>query len=121
MLEQTIGESAGGRAQVERGQAGDIQLEMFERVFELVAAAADIFLAGVERDGVVGFDGVAGFAGGLGVDADLAGEDGAFGAFRGFRKGPVPPGPGRDESWAVTLAESGTPGSKESLILPAIE
>jgi hypothetical protein len=57
---------------------------MFERVFEFVAAAADVFFGGVERERVVGFYGVAGFARGLGVDADLAGDDGAFGAFAAF-------------------------------------
>ena len=84
VLEQAIGEPAGGGAEVERDQAGHVQLKMSQRVFELVAAAADVFFAGVEGEGVVRLDGVAGFAGGLGVDADLAGEDGAFGAFAAF-------------------------------------
>jgi hypothetical protein len=59
---------------------------MAQRVFQLVAAAADVFFAGVQREGVIRLDGVAGFAGGLGVDADLSGEDGAFGAFAAFAK-----------------------------------
>jgi hypothetical protein len=59
---------------------------MAQGMFQLVAAAADVFFAGVESDLVTGFDGIAGFVGGLGVDADLAGEDGAFGAFAAFAK-----------------------------------
>ena len=86
VLEQAIGEAAGGRAEVERDQPGHVELKMFERVFEFVAAAADVFFAGVEREGVIGPDRVAGFAGGPGVDADLAGEDGAFGLFAAFAK-----------------------------------
>jgi hypothetical protein len=51
-----------------------------------VAAAADVFIAGIEGELVVGLDRIAGFAGGLGIDADLSGEDGAFGAFAAFAK-----------------------------------
>ena len=67
-------------------QSGHVELKMLERVFEFVAAAADVFFAGLEREGVIGFDRVTGFKGGLGVDADLAGEDGAFGFFAAFAK-----------------------------------
>ena len=86
VLQQTIGESAGGCAQVERGQSGDIQLKMAQGVFQFVAAAADVFIADIEGKLVIGFDGIAGFVGGLGVDADLSGENGAFGAFAAFTK-----------------------------------
>jgi hypothetical protein len=89
VLQQTIGEPAGGRAQVERGEAGDIQLKMAQGVFQLVAAAADVFFVRVQGDLVIGFDGVAGFVRGLGVDADLAGDNGAFGAFAAFTKAAV--------------------------------
>jgi hypothetical protein len=61
-------------------------MKMVEGVFQLVAAAADIFIARIEGKTVIGLDGIAGFAGGLGVDADLSGEDGAFGAFAAFAK-----------------------------------
>ena len=54
-------------------------MKMVEGVFELEAAAADVFFLGEQNDLVAGFDGVAGFAGGLVVDFDLAGHDGALG------------------------------------------
>jgi hypothetical protein len=86
VLQQTISESAGGCAQVERRQSGDIQLKMAQGVFQLVAAAAHVFLVRVQGELVTGFDGVAGFVRGLGVDADLTGKNGAFGAFAAFAK-----------------------------------
>ena len=86
VLQQTIGESAGGRAQVERGEAGDIQMKMVQSMFQFVAAAADVFFAHVQGELVIGFDGVTRFVDGLGVDADLAGKNGAFGAFAAFAK-----------------------------------
>jgi hypothetical protein len=86
VLQQTIGESAGGRAQVERRESGNIQLKMAQGVFQLVAAAADVFLVRVQGKPVIGLDGVAGFVGGLGVDADLSGNNGAFGTFAAFTK-----------------------------------
>jgi hypothetical protein len=86
VLEQAIGKSARGRAEVERSEAGDVQLKMAQGVFQLVSAAADVFFTRVEGDLVAGFDGIAGFVGGLAVDADLSGEDGAFGAFTAFAK-----------------------------------
>ena len=45
VLQQAIGEAAGGRAEIKRDQAGDIELKMVQRVFEFVAAAADEFFA----------------------------------------------------------------------------
>jgi hypothetical protein len=86
VLQQTIGESAGGRAQVERRESGDVQLEMAQGVFQFVAAAADVFLVRVQGELVIRFDGVTGFVRGLGIDADLSGENGAFGAFAAFAK-----------------------------------
>ena len=86
VLQQAIGKSAGGRAEVERGYSDDIQMKMVQGLFQFVAAAADVFIAGIEGKTVIGLDGIAGFAGGLGVDADLTGEDGAFGAFAAFTK-----------------------------------
>jgi hypothetical protein len=86
VLQQTIGESAGGRAQVERHESGDIQLKMAQGVFQFVAAAADEFLFRIQSEPVIGFDGVTGLVRGLGIDADLAGKNGAFGAFAAFAK-----------------------------------
>jgi hypothetical protein len=84
MLQQTIGEPAGGRAQVERGHSGDIQLKMAQGVFQFVAAAADVFFVRVQGEPVIGFDGVTGFVAGLGVDTDFSSKNGAFGAFAAF-------------------------------------
>jgi hypothetical protein len=86
VLQQAISESAGGGAQVESGDSSGLQMKMVEGVFQFVAAAADVFVAGLEDKLVIRLDGIAGFAGGLGVDADLSGEDGAFGAFATFAK-----------------------------------
>jgi hypothetical protein len=86
VLQQTIGESAGGRAQVERHQSGDIQLKMEQGMFQFVAAAADVFFARIQGEPVIGFDGVTWLVRGLGIDADLAGKNGAFGAFAAFAK-----------------------------------
>jgi hypothetical protein len=86
VLQQTIGEPARGRTQVECRQSGDIQLKMAQGVFQFVAAAADVFLVRVQGEPVIGFDGVTGFVGGLGVDADLSGKNNAFGTFAAFTK-----------------------------------
>jgi hypothetical protein len=86
VLQQTIGESTGGRAQVERRQSGDIQLKMAQGVFQFVAAATDVFFVGVQGEPVIGFDGITWFVRGLGVDANLSGKNGAFGAFAAFTK-----------------------------------
>jgi hypothetical protein len=61
-------------------------MKMVQGLFQLVAATADVFIAGIEGNLVVGLDGIAGFAGGLGIDADLSGNNGAFGAFAAFAK-----------------------------------
>ena len=61
-------------------------MKMVEGVFQLVAAAADVFITGIKGKLVIGLDGIAGFAGALGVDADLSGENGAFGALAAFAK-----------------------------------
>ena len=80
-LQQTIRETAGGRAEINRGQASDVQLKMFQRVFEFVAAATDEFIHGIEREFVRRLDAVARLAGGLAVDANLPGENEALGFF----------------------------------------
>ena len=56
VLQQAVGEAAGGRAEVERDQAGHVQLKMLQRVFEFVAAAADVFFAGLQRERVIRFE-----------------------------------------------------------------
>jgi hypothetical protein len=59
---------------------------MAQGMFQFVAATADVFLVRVQGEPVIRFDGVAGFVRGLGIDADLSGENGAFGAFAAFAK-----------------------------------
>jgi hypothetical protein len=85
-LEQTIGEATGGSAEVNCYQAGDIEPEMIQCVFEFVAAAADEFFTGIQRERIFRFDGVARLVGELIVDADLACEDKAFSAFAAVAK-----------------------------------
>ena len=80
-LEQTIRETAGGRADVNGGESGDVELKMFQRVFELVAAARNEFFRRIHNDFIGGFDGVAGFFRRMAVDSDDAGEDEALGFF----------------------------------------
>ena len=86
MLQKAVRETAGGRAEVNGRHSGDVQLKMFERVFELVPAPADEFFRRVQRNFVSGFDGIARLARGLGIDANLPGEDGALGLFAAFTK-----------------------------------
>ena len=79
------------------GEAGDVQLKMRQRVFQLVAAAADKFFRRVHGEFVGGPDAVAGFARGLAVDADLAGQHEPFGllaavAKAGFNEGLIKSG-----------------------------
>ncbi len=49
-LQQAVREAAGGRPEINRGEAGDVELKMFQRVFQLVAAPADEFLRRVHGD-----------------------------------------------------------------------
>ena len=80
-LQQTIRETTRRCAEINRGQASDVQLKMFQRVFEFVSAAADEFIHGVEREFVRGLGIVTGLARGLAIDANLPGENEAFGFF----------------------------------------
>ena len=81
MLQQAIRETAGGRAEVNGCQAGDVKLKMCQRMLQFVAAAADEFLRRFHGEFIAGFDAVAGFACGPVVDADLSRENESFGPF----------------------------------------
>ena len=73
VLQQDVGEAAGGRADVERRDALDAHLKCFERMRELDAAAADprmIGLAHVDVGGLV--DERAGLRHAHAVDVDVA-------------------------------------------------
>jgi hypothetical protein len=76
--QQAIGKSAGGSAEVNGSQPGDIELKMLKGVLELVPAATDEFLRSGEGEFIGSVDTIAGFAGGLAVDEDLPGHDGAL-------------------------------------------
>src|SRR5207248_7706847 len=65
VLEQAIGEPAGGGAEVNGHGSFHFQLKVNQGVFQLVAAAADVFIPGLEFDPVVRADRVAGFVGGV--------------------------------------------------------
>ena len=78
-LQQAVGETAGGRAEVNGGQAGDGELKMFQRVFELVPPPADEFFRRGQLDLIRRPHGVAWLARGMAVDFDLPGHDGALG------------------------------------------
>lgn len=83
VLEQAVGKAAGGGADIEGDEAGDVDFEVVEGAFEFEAAAADIAWGFFDaEDGVEGDEG-AGFEAGLIIDEDLAGEDEAFGLFAG--------------------------------------
>lgn len=85
-LQQTIRETAGGCAQINRGKSIHVDLKMFERVFEFVAAATDEFIAGLQNNFVRWLDRVAWFFGGMAIDANLAGENEALGFFAAVAK-----------------------------------
>ena len=105
----------GGRADVNGGEAGDVQLKMCQRVFELVAAARNEFLRRIHDDFIGGLDVVAGFFGGMAVDADDAGEDEALGAFAAvaecaFDEGLIESGHGNNlteiGNYSITISNS---------------
>jgi hypothetical protein len=83
VLKEAIGETAGGSAEVNGGQAARIELEMAQTVFELESAAADVPFRDGEGEIVFRLDRVAGLFGGLAAVEDLAGQDGAPGLFAG--------------------------------------
>ena len=96
-LEQNVGESAGGGADIEAGPAGDIDGEVAERAGQLEAAAAHVGRAREDLDATVIGDGLAGLGGFLPVDEHLAGHDQGLGFLAGFgepafHNEPVQPG-----------------------------
>jgi hypothetical protein len=92
VLQEAIGEPAGGSAEVNGGQAARIELEMAQAVFELEAAPADVGFRDGKGEIVLRLDQVAGFFGGLAAEEDLAGQDGAAGLFAGGTKGALDEG-----------------------------
>lgn len=84
MLEEAVGEAAGGGTEIEAAPAGDINFEGSERGFEFFASAADVALRLDEFDGRGGFEERGGLHERLGADTRTAGHDEAAGAFAGF-------------------------------------
>jgi hypothetical protein len=86
VLEEAVGEAAGGGADVEADPVERVDGEGLEGGFEFEATASDV--AGFLLDGEwgVGGDLGAGFIDEAFSAADLAGEDEAFGLFAGLAK-----------------------------------
>ena len=83
-MQHAVGEAAGGGADIDAGEAGEVDGPVGEGVLEFEAAAADVFEVGAEEaDGGVGGDGGAGLVDALLVDEDAAGEDESLSALAG--------------------------------------
>lgn len=84
VLEEAIGETAGGGADVEADVAGGVEGEGVESGFEFVACAGDVAVGLNNLDVKVEWDAGAGFGVGEGLAADGVGEDEALGFLAGF-------------------------------------
>jgi hypothetical protein len=84
VLEEAIGEAAGGSADVEGTQVPDLKMEGGEGVFQFMSATAHVTVGGGEIELVIGSDGAAGFVSSVSIESDLPGEDGALRFFSGF-------------------------------------
>lgn len=89
MLQQTIGEPSGAGAQVDASGAGDRETEMVESVFQFVTTSGNVAIAGKQLDRIALADPVARLLGGVSVDPDLSGHDGALGLRAGFAETAV--------------------------------
>jgi hypothetical protein len=94
VLEQAVGEPAGGGSGIETGQAGRIDLKMRQGSFQFKAPSADIPWFGFDGNGVVRFDGLSGFGGRVAINQHFAGKDETFGLLAGiteaaFREGGI--------------------------------
>jgi hypothetical protein len=84
VLQHTVGEAAGGGADIDAGEAGEVDGPVGEGVLQLEAAAADVLEVGAEEtDDCVGGDGGAGLVDALLVDKDTACEDEGLSALAG--------------------------------------
>ena len=83
-LKHAVGEAAGGGADVDAGEIGEIDGPVGEGALEFEAAAADVFEIGAEEaNDRVGGDGGAWFVNTLLVDENAAGEDESLCALAG--------------------------------------
>jgi hypothetical protein len=92
VLEQAIGEAAGGSAEVNGRQPARIELEMAQTVFELESPAADIAFRDGQGQFVLRFYRIAGLPGGLAPVEDLAGQNGPLRLFAGRAKAALDEG-----------------------------
>ena len=88
-LKEAIGETAGGRAEVNCGQPGDMKVEVPQGVFEFVTAATDELVRRCQRQVICVLDGIAWLASRLTVDEYLPGHDRSLGFFTAFAKPTV--------------------------------
>lgn len=86
VLEEAIGETAGGSADIDGAGIAHVEVKMVNGMFEFEPAATDILLGCDAGDEVGGLNGIARFAGGMAVDEDLGGQNGALGLLAGFAK-----------------------------------
>jgi len=86
VLQEAVGETAGGRPYIQGAEAGHLEGEGLQRGLELEPATADIAIGHGEFEEGVGADGPARLVGDLAVDPDLAGEDGPLGLLAAFTK-----------------------------------
>jgi hypothetical protein len=84
VLEEAIGEAAGGGADIEGAQVLDLKMEGSEGMFQFVSAATDIAVGCGEIEVVIRSDSAAGFIRDVSIETDLPGEDGALRFFSGF-------------------------------------
>jgi hypothetical protein len=76
LLEETVGETAGGRTDIESYAALGVDAKIVESAFELETATADVFLeAGMDFDAGSGANALAGFVGFFAVDLDFTGQN----------------------------------------------
>jgi hypothetical protein len=82
VLQHAVGEASGGGADVDAGEAGEVDGPVFEGALEFEAAAADVLEVGAEEaDDAVGGDGGSWLVDALLANEDAAGEDEGLGPF----------------------------------------
>ena len=104
-LQETIGESTGGGADIEADFAGDLNAEMIERRLQLQSAASDIAWLLGQLDLRIRCDCVAGLVYLLAVDEDFASEYQRLCLFRGIPPDRARP-KGRPAGGVVSLPGS---------------
>src|SRR6185312_9366197 len=86
VLEQAIGEAAGGGADIGADSAGGIDGEALQRGFPLEAAAADVTKPAAHFDVSAGGNGTSGLIGAHAIDENVSRHDEGAGLLAGFRE-----------------------------------